>query len=141
MVAASDPAAFTVRPSCVYGGREDHHVPRGEATHVERDRRASLLIRAGREVERRWAATVVVRADGEDGRGDGLALLQVVGDGCAIEGEDPLGCVTPVLVVAVLVVGAQVDQVQGRARVGGHLVRPDRVRGPIRRRRQAHTGG
>ena len=31
---------------------------------------------------------------------------------------------------------AQVDQVQGRAHVGGH-----RVRGPIRRRRQAHAAG
>ena len=31
---------------------------------------------------------------------------------------------------------AQVDQVQGRARVGGH-----RVCGPIRRRRQAHAAG
>ena len=30
---------------------------------------------------------------------------------------------------------------QGRARVGGHRVRPDRVRGPIRRRRQAHAVG
>ncbi len=36
---------------------------------------------------------------------------------------------------------AQVDQVQGRAHVGGHRVRPDRVRGPIRRRRQAHAAG
>lgn len=116
----------------VGGGGEDHHVPRGQATHVEREGRATLLIRARREVEGRRAAAVVVRADGEDRTGDLLADLQVVGDGRVVEGQDLLGGVTPVLVVALVVVGAQVDQVQGRARVGRHCVRPDRVRGSVR---------
>ena len=127
------------RAISVAGGGEDHHVPRGQATHVEREGRSALRIRARREVEGRRAAAVVVRADGEDRTGDLLAVLQVVGDGRVVEGQDLLGGVTPVLVVALAVVGAQVDQVQGRARVGRHGVRPDRVRGTVRRGRQAHA--
>ena len=123
----------------VGGGGEDDHVPRGQAAHVEGDRRAALIISARREVEGRRAATVVVRADGEDRTGDRLAVLQVVGDGGVVEGQDRLGGVAPVLVVALVVVGAQVDQVQGRARVGRHGVRPDRVRGAVRRGRKAHV--
>ena len=63
----------------------------------------------------------------------------MVGDGRVIEGEDRLGGIAPVLVVALVVVGAQVNQVQGRARVGRHGVRPDRVCGAVRRGRQADT--
>ena len=63
----------------------------------------------------------------------------MVGDGRVVEGQDLLGGVTPVLVVALVVVGAQVDQVQGRARVGRHRVRPDCVRCSVRRGRQAHA--
>ena len=103
---------------CGLGGGEDHHVPRGQPAHVERESRATLLIRASREIERRRASTISVGADDKDRTGDLLALLQVVGDGRVAEWEDPLGGVTPILVVAVAVVGAQVDQVQGRARVG-----------------------
>ena len=123
----------------VGGGGGDHHVPRGQATHVEGNRRAALIIRARREVEGRRAVTVIVRADGEDRTGDRLAVLQVVGDGGVVEGQDRLGGVAPVLVVALVVVGAQVDQVQGRARVGRHGVRPDRVRCAVCRGRQAHA--
>ena len=65
----------------------------------------------------------------------------MVGDRCVAKRQGPLRGVTPVFVVAVLVVGAQVDEVECCARVGRHGVRPDRVRGPIRRRRQAHPGG
>ena len=65
----------------------------------------------------------------------------MVGDGRVAEWEDPLGGVAPILVVAVAVVGAQVDQVQGRASVGRHGVRPDRVRGSVRRGRQAYASG
>ena len=63
----------------------------------------------------------------------------MVGDGRVVEGEDRLCGIAPVLVVALVVVAAQVDQVQGRARVGRHGVRPDRVRGAVRRGRQAHA--
>ena len=65
----------------------------------------------------------------------------MVGDGRVAEWEDPLRGVAPILVVAVLIVRTQVDQVQGRARVGRHGVRPDRVCGPIRRGRQAYASG
>lgn len=122
-------------------GREDHHVPRGEPADVEGDSRVALFIRAERDIQLRRTAAVIVGADDEYGGGSRLARGEVVGDRRIAKRQGLLRGVTPVFVVAVLVVGAQVDEVQGCARVGRHGVRPDRVRGPIRRRRQAHAAG
>ena len=119
-------------------GGEDHHVPRGEPADVEGDSRVALFIRAERDIQLRRAAAVIVGADDEYGGGSRLARSEVVGDRCVAKRQGPLRGVTSVFVVAVLVVGAQVDEVQGCARVRRHRVRPDRVRGPVRRGWQAH---